>query len=129
LAQTYACASLQLIERAWQTRASAHSDPVNLVMQYLIANYSGEITLQELAAIANVTPTHLTHCFTARLGLSPIRYLRHLRIETAKRLLCTTEFLIYDIAQRVGYADHLYFRRVFKEITGQTPSSLRIKSR
>ncbi|MHB9130878.1 MAG: helix-turn-helix domain-containing protein [Armatimonadota bacterium] len=125
LANTYTRAFLQLIERAWQSTPSPAIDPVKLAMQYLVTNYASQVTLETLASIANVTPMHLTHCFTAQVGTSPIQYLKVLRIEAAKQLLATTALLVNDIAQRVGYADPLYFRRVFKSVTGQTPSACR----
>jgi AraC-like DNA-binding protein len=128
LANTYTRAFLQLIERALQLIPPPGIDPVSLAVQYLVTNYASHVTLETLASIGNVTPMHLTHCFTARIGTSPIQYLKCLRMEAARRLLATTNIKVNEVAQRVGYADALYFRRVFKSVTGQTPSEFRGQS-
>jgi len=125
LANTYTRAFLQLLERAWQATPSPGLDPVDLAVQYLVTNYAGHVSLKTLASLTNVTPMHLTHCFTARIGTSPIQYLKCLRMEAARQLLATTDLQVNAIAQRVGYADPLYFRRVFKAVMGQTPSAFR----
>lgn len=125
LAETYVRAFLQLIERSWESTVSFEQTPVNLAIQYLLTNYAGDLSLEELSRVAHLSPTHLTHCFTRQMGVSPMRYLKQLRVEAARQLLVTTDLPVNEIAGRVGYHDPLYFRRVFKAVTGQVPSSLR----
>ena len=124
LGNTYAQALLLTIERAWDEHPQKH-DPIAMVQQYLMANYTRAISLDMLAAIAHISPNHLTHRFTRHLGISPLRYLKSLRIDAARHLLITTDLTVKDIAIRVGFTDHLYFRRVFKEMTSMTPSQIR----
>lgn len=125
LANTYTQAFLQLVERAVQSGTAHASAPIDLVIQYLTTNYASQVTMETLAAITHITSMHLTHTFTARVGISPMRYLKQLRIEAAKQLLATTTATVNDIANRVGYLDPLYFRRVFKAECGITPSEFR----
>lgn len=125
LAQTYARAFLYLVERAWEHGIPVQHDAVDFAAQYLYANYAGDISLSALAEVVRLSPTHLAHLFTARLGISPIRYLRRIRLEHARRLLETTELTVNEIAARTGFTDPLYFRRMFKQATGSTPTAMR----
>lgn len=125
LATTLTQLFLQLVERSWLTAVQQSQDQIDLVMQYLHTNYASQITLESLGMLTHLSPTHLTHRFTKRVGISPMQYLKSLRIEAAKHLLVTTDLSVNEIALRVGYADPLYFRRVFKRITEMTPSGLR----
>ena len=125
LANTFTQVFLQLVERAVQTATASPMDPVDLALAYLTTNYASQVTLETLASITHLTPMHLTHIFSARVGISPTKYLKHLRIEAARQLLATSDTTVNDIATRVGYSDPLYFRRVFKAETNLTPGEYR----
>jgi transcriptional regulator GlxA family with amidase domain len=76
----------------------------------------------ELAAIPERT---LKRRFKASTGNTLIEYLQNLRVEEAKRLLENTELAIEEISERTGYSDASFFRRLFKRLTGLTPSHYR----
>lgn len=126
LAHAYTQAFLYLVERAWESGIAVPHDAVDFAAQYLYANYAREINLTELAALVHLSQTHLVHLFTARLGISPMRYLRHVRVENARRLLATTTLSVNEIAARVGFNDPLYFRRTLKRALGCTPTAFRL---
>ena len=69
--------------------------------------------------------TKLKRRFKAATGSSLIDYLQNLRIEEAKRSLENTDLPIEEISERVGYSDASFFRRLFKRLTGLTPSHYR----
>lgn len=125
LIESYTRAFLLLVERAWEGRLPARHDAVDQAVQYLHANYAQPITLTALANAVSVTEMHLSHRFSARLGISPMRYLRRIRIETAMQLLATTDLPVNAIATQVGFADPFYFSRVLKETTGCSPTAFR----
>jgi len=125
LAQTLTKAFLYLVERAWESALAVPHDVVDSAAQYLYANYARELSLPELANVVHVSQTHLIHLFTARLGISPMRYLRQVRLEHAKRLLATTTLPVNEIAALVGFSDPLYFRRLLKRATGTTATAFR----
>jgi two-component system response regulator YesN len=52
-------------------------------------------------------------------------YINNLRLETAVKLLKTTEFTIEEIAQRTGYNDYFYFIKLFKKNYGVPPARFR----
>ncbi len=125
LATHYTRAFLLLIERGWAAQPAGRPDAVEAAVQYLHANFTRRLTLAELAGVGRVSPTHLAHRFTARLGESPMRYLQRVRLEAGKRLLATTDLSVQEIARHVGFDDPLYFSRVLKRTTGASPSGYR----
>lgn len=76
----------------------------------------------ELGAIPERT---LKRRFKAATGSSLIEYLQNLRVEEAKRLLESTDLPMEDISEQTGYSDTSFFRRLFKRLTGLTPSKYR----
>jgi AraC family transcriptional regulator, arabinose operon regulatory protein len=59
------------------------------------------------------------------MGTSPMQYLRTVRVEAAKRLLVTIETPVGEVAAQVGFEDPLYFSRVFRKVTGKSPTAYR----
>lgn len=125
LCHLYLQAFLHLVERAWQRGTALSPDLVEIARQYLHAHYAQPVTLEQIAASAQVSATYLSHRFRARVGMSPMRYLQGLRMDAAQRLLATTDLPIGEVAARVGYADPLYFSRVFTHCTQQSPTVYR----
>jgi AraC-like DNA-binding protein len=125
LALAYTHAFLHLVARSWADARQGRPDVVEAAVQYLHANYTRRVTLRELAGVGRVSPTHLAHRFTARLGVSPMRYLQGVRLEAGKRLLATTELSVQEVARHVGFDDPLYFSRVLKRAIGASPTGYR----
>ncbi|HOP80516.1 MAG TPA: AraC family transcriptional regulator [Armatimonadota bacterium] len=125
LAEAYCRAFLCLVDNAWETRISVQHDTVDFALQYIHSNYDKDISLEELAHAASVSKGHLSHSFSARLGVSPLRYLQQVRIEVAKRLLLTTDLPISEVALLSGFKDPYYFSRVIRKTTNYSPSSFR----
>lgn len=68
---------------------------------------------------------HLSRVFRKQYGLTPNEYVQSIRIERAKDLLRHTDLIIASIADNVGYADSVYFSRLFKRHTGISPGKFR----
>lgn len=83
------------------------------------------INLDTLASLAAVSPSYLERLFRRHLHTSPMRCLRQIRIQEAKKLLIQSAFSIEDIACRVGIPDASYFWRLFRKETGFSPSEYR----
>lgn len=125
LVSAYLQAFLLLVERAWTTGITFEHDAIDLVVQYLHAHYARQVSLDELAALAEMSANHLSHRFRARMTCSPMQYLQQLRMEEAKRLLLATDLPVQQVSTRVGYHDPLYFSRLMRQVTGFSPSSFR----
>jgi len=86
-------------------------DPISRVIHYLHENLSRRITVDELAQLANYSPSYLDGRFKKRTGTSPIRYLDRIRLDAAGQLLARNDVGITQVASIVGYEDPRYFSR------------------
>ncbi|MCW8926245.1 MAG: helix-turn-helix domain-containing protein [Xanthomonadales bacterium] len=79
----------------------------------------------QVTSLADIPERTLKRRFKAATGNSLIQYLQNLRVEEAKRLLESSDKPVDEISEQVGYNDTSFFRRVFKRLTGLTPSHYR----
>lgn len=86
-------------------------------------------TVDRLAAVSGVSPAHFARSFKAAFGVPPHRYLLSRRIEQAAALLRDTDEPVTEIAFRTGWDSLGTFGRVFRDITGESPTDLRARER
>jgi len=107
-------------------RERAHDDViVHQVQQHIDSRLGEPLRVGELAASFGLSERTLSRRFAAATGRGPRAYLRHARIQHAKRLLETASEPIDQVRRRAGYSDPAAFRRVFKQATGLSPSGYR----
>lgn len=94
--------------------------PVKLVQDYLKSYYAENVSLSQLAAIANLSPFYLLRVFRNRTGVPPHEYQTQVRVAHAKRLI-RNGHSISEAALETGFFDQSHFTRNFKRITGMTP--------
>lgn len=78
-------------------------DRLKLVIQYIHANYSQRLSLNDMAALSNFSKYYFCRFFKAAVGKSPIDYLHYYRLLKAEQLLRDTNLKIIDIAYEVGF--------------------------
>jgi transcriptional regulator GlxA family with amidase domain len=88
-----------------------------------------EWPVSRLAHISGVSQAHFARSFKQAFGVPPHRYLLTRRIERAKALLRYTDLPIIDIAFQTGWNSLGTFGRVFRDITGESPTELRERER
>lgn len=98
------------------------------ICQYIREHYMENLELVQLAKQFNYNYNYLSTYFNQQVTEGFSGYLNHIRIEKACELLSNTPQSIARISEMVGYSDHSYFCRVFKNIKGRTPSQWRRKS-
>jgi transcriptional regulator GlxA family with amidase domain len=86
-------------------------------------------TVPRLARVSHVSEAHFARSFKEAFGVPPHRYLLTRRIERATALLRDSELSITDIAFRTGWRSLGTFGRIFRDITGESPSALRLRFR
>ncbi len=101
------------------------SDNLALARKFMEEHCGEPLRLADIAAAAGMSPYHFCRMFNAAAGLPPLRYLQKYRIEQAGRILQTPGASIGDAAESAGFADRLYFSKVFRKWTGMTPSEYR----
>jgi transcriptional regulator GlxA family with amidase domain len=85
--------------------------------------------IRRLAKVSNVSQAHFARSFKEAFGVPPHRYLLTRRIERATALLRETDLSITDIAFQTGWASLGTFGRIFRDITGESPGTMRTRVR
>lgn len=86
-----------------------------------------EWPVERLASVSGVSEAHFARSFKEAFGAPPHRYLLTRRIERAKALLRDTDMPIIEIALDTGWNSLGTFGRVFRDVTGESPSELRAR--
>ncbi len=96
---------------------------VGQIKSFIEEHYRSQISTDQLEELFGYNKKHLSRVFKEETGLSPGQYHTKMRIDKAKKLLEENpEILIHDLALMMGYDDAYYFSRVFKNVTGKSPS-------
>ena len=95
------------------------------VNDYMQAHLGEDVTVDELAAVANVSKFHFIRTFARTTGLTPHRYLRRMRLRTGADLLRTSTYSIAQIASRCGYLSAGQFSAAFRAEYGVRPTDFR----
>ncbi len=88
-------------------------------------NYMNELSIEELAQLCHVSPSHFRRLFKTLLGLSPRDYLHMVRIERACALLSGGRYSVTEIGMMVGYPSPSSFGRQFHRLYGISPGQWR----
>ena len=101
---------------AWQRRT---------VCDYINDNLDRDLSLEELAGLARLSPTHFCRAFTRSMGAPPHHYQIQQRVERAKLLLADSRRSITDVALASGYSASSNFATAFRRVTGASPRQFR----
>lgn len=82
-------------------------------------------TVDELAREVNLSRSQLVRAFDATVGMSPMTYLRQMRVDRMARLLVCTDLSVADAARSVGWSDAFYASRSFHAHYGLSPTEYR----
>ncbi len=96
-----------------------------LVCEFINDNLDRDISLEELAALAHLSPTHFCRAFARSMGMPPHHYQLHQRVERAKRMLANPRRSITDVAIASGYSASSNFATAFRRMTGMSPREFR----
>jgi YesN/AraC family two-component response regulator len=98
---------------------------IQQAVRFINDNYRTDISHDAVAWEARMSPAHFSRTFKKVMGLSYQDYLNGRRITKAKNLLRTSAQNVTEIAISLGFADQTGFGRIFKKLTGHTPSAFR----
>jgi transcriptional regulator GlxA family with amidase domain len=104
---------------------SSESDEVRRAERFLRDNVGRPVTLSEIARAARTSPRTLARRFQQTMGVSPLTFLRRLRVERAQHLLETTHHSVDAIATQLGYADPVALRRLLQKELGRSARQIR----
>jgi AraC-like DNA-binding protein len=99
------------------------------VLRYVHLHYRKPLSLEELAQRFELSVSYIGVSFKKYTGHTFVKYIHHLRIETADNMLQHTNISITDIAMEVGFESFRTFARVFREMKGITANQFRSLSK
>jgi transcriptional regulator GlxA family with amidase domain len=97
---------------------------VKRARKYIEACYAENVSVQELASIARLSPFHFIRVFQKQTGMPPHAYLMQTRLRRAQALL-DQGWRIVDAAYETGFADQSHLTKHFKRTLGYTPGQYR----
>jgi transcriptional regulator GlxA family with amidase domain len=95
------------------------------VLPWIADSLQSSLSVSCMAEKAAMSPRNFTRVFLRETGKTPSQYLTDLRVETAKRLLETTDYGLEAIADRCGLGSAEILRRTFHRQLRMTPSACR----
>lgn len=104
-------------------RTPRWSPLVARAITYIHENFGRAMSLETTATALNISPNRLSRLFSEETGQGFSDYLIDYRIERAKEMLLQPGASIKQVSLSCGYPDPNYFSRLFKKVTGLTPTS------
>ena len=98
---------------------------IGKALEYMRCNLHRDITRNETAQHAGISPSHFSHLLKERTGRSFTELLRQCRVDLACEMLANRGQPLAEIAGRCGFCDQSYFTRVFRDVKGVTPGQYR----
>jgi AraC-like DNA-binding protein len=98
---------------------------VDTAIAFLEENYGSDVRVEDVAQSAYISASRLSHVFKETTGMSLMDYLTQVRIDRAQQLLAETSNSISSIGYELGIQSPTYFTRLFKRMTGSSPSQYR----
>lgn len=91
---------------------------------YIKKNYQSDISVSDIAGALGVSESLIFRLFHNEFMMTPVEYLRDVRIENAKRLLTQNpDMKVMEVATKCGFSDAAYFCKVFRNQTSMTPKA------
>ncbi|NML22189.1 AraC family transcriptional regulator [Pseudoflavitalea sp. G-6-1-2] len=104
-----------------QELVEAESDRVNAIYDYSLKNFKRKIQLEEIAAVANISPNSFCRYFKSRTRKTYSQFLIEIRVGQACKLLIENNLSIKQLCYESGFNNFTSFHKYFKMITGKSP--------
>lgn len=99
---------------------------IQKMLSYIREHYAEAVTLEDIAAAANISRSEAGRCFNTYMGCSPVDALIRHRLQIAHRLIKDTTLTLQEISYSCGFNSVNYFSRQFRKTYGYTPGQYRI---
>lgn len=118
----------------WETLSSteypaqydeADTDRINQIYAYALANFQRKISLEEIAAVANMSPNSFCRYFKSRSRKSFSQFVLELRVHHACKMLIDGQLPVSQVCFDSGFNQFSTFNKYFREITGKSPGQYR----
>lgn len=107
----------------------AKSDRIQEALSYARGNLRAELSVEELAEAAHLSPRQFSRAFRAETGQTPAKAVENLRVEAARVMIEQSRHSIDEVAAETGFIDTERMRRAFLRAFGQPPAAMRRAAR
>lgn len=102
---------------------------VHMAKRYIHEHYKEKLTLSDIADYLKISPGYLSTSFSSYMNQTVSDYIARVKIEHAKELIDSGQYLIYEIANQLGFENAYYFSKVFKKVTGMSPKNYEYRNK
>lgn len=113
---------LEYCEAVHYFSTTGYSSAMKEIVAYISDNLTSEMTLTSVATLFGIHPVHLARKFKQETGATFIGYVNVQRVNLAKYYFHCGDHQMSEVANLSGFNSHSYFTKVFKKISGMTPS-------
>lgn len=104
-----------------QVASASETERINAIYQYSLANYRKKIAIEEISAIANLSPNSFCRYFKSKTRKTYSTFILEIRIGVACKLLLQNRMSIKQVCYESGFNNFASFHKYFKAITHKTP--------
>jgi AraC family L-rhamnose operon regulatory protein RhaS len=109
--------------RPWESSGSvAAGHRVSRALEFIEEHFSDPINIEDIVSHSQVSRRHFFRLFEQAVGVSPMEYLKKLRLQKAASMLLTTNASVTQIAFACGFNDSNYFSSLYHKEFGMSPS-------
>lgn len=101
------------------------SKSITMCIEYIYNHIHDRITIEDLAAYTDLSPSYLSRLFKKELGISVSDYIREKKIDKAQNLLKYSDFTPVEIANYLSFSSQSHFIQTFEKLVGMTPKKYR----
>ena len=116
---------IRLAGRQTKVFSDRQDEDMRNVLSYINENFRRNLTVDELAEVCHLHPTHFIRAFKIKTAQTPHQYITDIRMEYARQLLDRSDRSIVEIAEDAGFYDPAHFSRAFKRHFALTPTQYR----
>ncbi|OVZ57412.1 hypothetical protein CDO44_18630 [Pigmentiphaga sp. NML080357] len=99
------------------------------VNDYIRAHLADDISIEQLARVAGLSPSHFLRAFRQTSGQPPHRFILDARVAVAERLVVTTTLPLGEIAKSTGFSSHSHMTAAMRRLRATTPTEMRREAR
>lgn len=111
----------QVAQLIGRNRGTRGDKILELVREYVMEHYNQKITLGQTAEEFKISPGYLSSAFKKQAGMNFSDYVAAVKIEKAKEMIETHQYMMYEVSDQLGFDNQYYFSTVFKKVEGCTP--------
>lgn len=120
---------LTLVKQKVETAAPEETGRMSRIIDFIHTHYNEELAIEELAQRFYISPYYLCREFKKYTNRTIVQYVNITRVMNAQRMFMETDKNVTEVGKMTGFSNITHFNRVFKGVTGMTPSGYRKSNR